>query len=89
MNNVFEQIELNPQFAWILAYPLSSLPVGSKGVQSSVLAILAGSETCEQNLDSACLSKLKVTLGAEMFATIRLQEDWFAKIRACFSNTNT
>ena len=40
LHNVFEQIRINPEFAWILNFPHSSLPVGSRGVQSSVLSIL-------------------------------------------------
>jgi len=86
---VYDQIQINPEFAWILNYPHSSLPVGSRGVQSSVLAILAGSEMCENTLAAAIKDKLKITLGADSFSAIHFQENWLAKIRASFASTNS
>jgi len=89
MSNVYEQIRINPQFAWILNYPHSSLPIGSKGVQSSVLSILSGSEMCESTLAAAVKDKLKITLGTDSFYAIRFQENWLPKLRASFANTNS
>ena len=89
LHKVYEQIRINPEFAWILAYPHSSLPVGSKGVQSSVLSILSGTEMCESSLAAAVKAKLKVTLGVDSFNVIHFQDDWLAKIRASFANTNS
>jgi len=89
MSNVYEQIRINAQFAWILNYPHSSLPIGSKGVQSSVLSILSGSEMCESTLAAAVKDKLKITLGTNSFYAIRFQENWLPKLRASFANTNS
>ena len=65
MQNVYSQIVINPAHSWILSYPISSLPVGSKGVQSSVLAVLSGCEMCDGDLVIAVKDKLKVSLGVD------------------------
>ena len=72
---VYSQIESNPARSWLLKFPVSFLPVGSKGVQFSVLAFLAGTEMCEDDLDSAIKDKLKITLGSDLFRIIHFQED--------------
>ena len=89
MQNVHPQIRINPAHSWILSYPVSSLPVGSKGVQSSVLSILSGCEKCDRDLVNAVKDKLKISLGADTFRGIRFQEDWLPKILQTFSNTNS
>jgi len=89
MSNVHEQIRLNPSHAWILNYPHSSLPVGNKGVQSSVLSILSGSEMCETSLAASIKGKLTITLGEDSVSAILFQEDWLPKIRASFAGTNS
>ena len=75
MQNVHPQTRINPAHSWILWYPVSSLPVGSKGVQSSVLSILSGCEKCDRDLVNAVKDKLKIFLGADTFRGIRFQED--------------
>ena len=89
MHNVYEQLQVNSNHAWILNYPHSSLPVGSKGVQSSVLAIWSGSQMCETTLASASKDKLEITLGSGSFSAIRFQEDWLPKILASFAGNNS
>ena len=89
MQNVYSQIEFNPAHSWILSYPISSLPVGSKGVQSSVLAILAGCEMCDGDVVNAVQDKLKVSLGADSFDAIRFQEDWLPQILQTFTGINS
>ena len=59
MHNVYSQIEIFLEHSWILNYPVSCLAVSSKGVQSSVLAILAGTEMCGDDLVAAIQDKLK------------------------------
>ena len=81
--------KINPAHSWILDFPVSSLPPGSKGVQSSVLSILSGSEMCENSLAVSIKDKLKVTLGEDSFAAILFQEDWLSKIISAFANTNS
>ena len=76
-------------FSWILNYPHSSLPVGSKGVQSAVLSILSGSEMCETSFAASSKEKLKITLGEELFTAICFQDNWLAKLRATFASTNS
>ena len=76
-------------FLWILNYPHSSLPVGSKGVQSSVLSILSGSEMCETSLAVSLKEKLKITLGADLFGASHFQDNWLSKLRASFAGTNS
>ena len=89
LHNVHEQIRINPTFSWVLNYPHSSLPVGSKGVQSAVLSILSGSEMCETSLAASLKEKLKITFGEDLFIAIRFQDSWLAKLRATFASTNS
>ena len=58
-------------------------------MQSAVLAILSGTEMCERSLAVSLEAKLKVTLGADSFSTIRFQDNWLAKVRATFASTNS
>lgn len=59
LHNVHRQIEFSSEHAWIHHFTVTSLPSGSIGVQTSVLAILAGSENCEGDMEKAISSKLK------------------------------
>ena len=58
MQNVHPQIRINPAHSWILSYPVSSLPVGSKGVQSSVLSICL----VVRNVTGTLSMRLKISL---------------------------
>ena len=69
-------------------YLVSSLPVGSKRVQFSVLAIWAGTEMCEDDSEAAIQDKLKITLGTDLFNATHFQEDWFPKILDAFTGTS-
>ena len=60
--------EFNSEHAWILNYLVTAPPSGSKGVQTSVLAILAGGVSCEDDLESAIINKLKISLGEDLFS---------------------
>ena len=89
MRNVCSQVDICPEHSWILNDLVSSLPGGSKGVQSSVLAILAGTEMCGDGLVIAFQEKLKITLGADLFNAIHFQGDGFPKILQAFSGTSS
>ena len=62
LHDVYEQIQVNPLHSWILNYPHSSLPIGSKAAQSYVLSILSGSEMCGNMLAASIKDKLKSLL---------------------------
>ena len=79
---VFRQIEFSSEHAWILHFPVTSLPSGSIGVQTSVLAILAGSENCEDDMEKAISSKL--SLGEDLFDLVVFQSNWLDKVNQVF-----
>ena len=81
------QIGVNQAHSWILTYPLSSLPIGCKGVQTAVLRILAAGETCHRNLEQELIKKLRICLGG-LFDSVHFQPNWLNLIKVDFECSN-
>ena len=66
---------------------LSALPKECKGVQTAVLRILAGGETCHLYLEQELIKKLRISLGG-LFETVHFQPNWLGQINVVFESSN-